>query len=155
MSLILTLTSCAILAAVSLSNTALMAIAVRSEDKQEMLEPSLETRFTDCDILVRTLSGLDCHYKVIGKNEVRVETTAGELIYRRENETEAFRLFLGEINDREALVENIRSFETDYQRNVQAYTYAHIKDNLPPGMTVAEDILLDDDTLVLTINVED
>ena len=155
MSFILTLTSCAVLAAVSLSNTALIAIAVHNEDKQEMLETGLETQFMDGEILVRTLSGLDCHYDVINANEVRVKTTAGTMVYRRENETEAFRLFLGEINDVDALVENIRSFETDYHRNVQAFTYAHIKENLLPGMTVVEDTLLDDDTLLLTINVDD
>ena len=155
MSVILTLTSCAIVAAVSLSSTALMAVAVAKEDENEQLtEKGLETKFADSEILIKALNGFDCHYTVVSENEIHVKTTAGSMIYKRETAGEGFRLYLDQISDVDALVADIRSFEVDYQRNVQAYTYDHIKKNLQKGMTIVEDELLDDDSIVLTINVE-
>ncbi len=155
MSVLLTLTSCAIVAAVSLSSTAMMAVAVAQEDENEqIIEKGLETQFADGQVLIRALDGFDCHYTVVGENEIHVKTTAGSMIYRREQVGEAFRLYLDQISDADALIADIRSFEVDYQRNVQAYTYDHIKKNLTKDMTVVEDTVLEDDTLVLTINVE-
>ena len=153
MSVTLTLTSCAIVAAVTLSNTAIAALAVSHKTQQKTNE-GLETIFNDVHILEKTLSGFDCHYKVVSENEISVETTCGNLVYRRSSSDEAFRLYLNEITDLDGLIENIRSFEFDYGRNVQEYTYHHILDNLGEGMTVVNDEILDDDSLCLTINVE-
>lgn len=155
MSVLLTLTSCAIVAAVSLSSTALMAVAVAKEDEYEQLaEKGLETKFADDKILIKALNGFDCHDTVVSENEIHVKTTAGSMIYKRETASEPFRLYLENISDVDALVADIRSFEVDYQRNVQAYTYDHIKKNLPDGMTIVEDEILDDDSIVVTVNVE-
>ena len=72
----------------------------------------------------------------------------------RADASQAFDLYLDEIEDVNGLLENIKSFEVDYGRNVQAYTYNHIKENLSAGMTIDSEEVLDDDSLVLTIRVQ-
>ena len=155
MSVILTLTSCAIIAAASLSSTVLMAVAIATGDERaELAEKGLETQYVDCELLVKTLNGFDCHIKQLSENEIHVSTTAGNLIYRRDSIEEPFRMYLDEITDAEALIENIRSLEVDYKRNVQAYTYDHIRKNLTDDMTIVEETVMEDDAVYLTINIE-
>ena len=155
MSVIFTLTSCAVIAALSLTNTALSALILTGgEENETAKEEGLETQFADHELLLKTLNGFDCHMELIGENEIRVATTAGSLIYRRAAAGEAFRLYLDEITDAETLIANIRAFEVDYGRNVQAYTYDHIRKNLSENMSIAEETIAEDDSIYLTINVE-
>ncbi len=155
MSVILTLTSCAIIAGLSLTQTAVMAMTVATdEENYEPLEQGLDTQFVDAEILSKTLNGFDCHFTQVDENQFIVETTCGNLVYKRAGVGEAFKLYFNDINDVDGLVENIRSFEYDYGRNVQAYTYDHIKKNLTDDMTIVEDEILEDDSLYLTINIE-
>ncbi|MBQ8981409.1 MAG: hypothetical protein IJ077_07360 [Eubacterium sp.] len=155
MSVVLTLTSCAIIAGLSITQTAAMALVVKDDDElEENINEGLETQFVDSEILIKTLQGFDCHFEQIDENQINVQTTCGNLIYKRDAVGEAFKLYMDEINDVDGLVQNIRSFEFDYGRNVQAYTYDHIKKNLTDDMTIVEDELLDDDSLYLTINID-
>lgn len=157
MSCVLTLTSAAVIAALSLTGTSALTVTSllgNAKDK-EKLEEGLETVFTDASVLLETLQNeYDCHVNVISENEYDVVTNCGVLKYKRNSVAEAFQLYLTEIENAEGLIANIKSFELDYGRNVQAYTYAHIKENLSKGMTIAEEEVLEDDTLLLTINVE-
>ena len=155
MSVVLTLTSCAIIAGLSITQTASMALIVQDNDElEENINEGLETQFVDTQILLKTLQGFDCHFTQVNENQINVQTTCGNLIYQRGAVGEAYKLYLDEINDVEGLVQNIRSFEFDYGRNVPAYTYDHIKKNLTDDMTIVEDELLEDDSLYLTINIE-
>ena len=154
MSLVLSLTSCAIVAGLTLSQTALMAVAVAQKEEEFDELDVLETQFIDADLLSKTLEGFDCHFQQVNENHFIVETACGNLIYKRNNVGEAFKLYLDEISDVEGLIENIKSFEVDYGKNVQAYTYDHIKKNLTDDMTIVDDEILEDDSLYLTINIE-
>ena len=154
MSVVFTLTSCAILAGISLTHTAAMALVVSDNENDIEFDEGLDTQFVDAEILEKTLNGFDCHFTQTDENTFSVKTTCGNLVYKREKVGEAFKLYLDEITDVDGLVENIRSFEVDYGRNVQAYTYDHIKKNLTDDMTIVEDELLEDDSLYLTINIE-
>ena len=156
MSLTLTLTSAAIVAGITISQTALTSIAIAvANGKNDELEDSFETCFVDVNILIKTLEEMDCIVTKVSENEILVETTCGNLRYVRNNEKENFRMCLNEITDVDGLLENIRSFEQDYGRNVQAYTYGHIKKNLSGNMKIVEEEVMDDDTLMLTINIDE
>jgi len=152
MSMILTMTAAAIIAGLSLSEVSLAAL-VANECSTETDDEGLETIFTDVEILKKTILEMDCHMDVVSENEVHVMTTCGRLAYKRQSSEEAFRLFLGQVSDREGLIENIRSFEVDYGRNVQDYTFAHIRENLGEGMRIIEEGYENDD-LYITISVE-
>ncbi|MBQ5995421.1 MAG: hypothetical protein IJL63_06165 [Clostridia bacterium] len=155
MSMILTLTSAAILAGVTLTGTSLSVIASKVSDGiVDEIPEGLDTMFVDCQVLIDTLNGFDCHINQVDENTIYVETTAGNLRYARQNNTEAFKLYLDEVRNADALYQNIKQLEVDYGRNVQSYTYDHIKQNLSKGMTIQSEEVLEDDTLFLTINVE-
>ena len=153
MSMILTMTAAAVIAGLSLTQVSLAAVVAFKGDKENYTE-GLETIFTDAKILQKTLGEMDCHMKVISENEIYVETTCGQLCYKRANAQEAFKLYLNNVTDKEGLVANIKSFEADYGKNVQDYTYHHIKDNLPENMSI-ENEYFDEDTLYITINVDE
>ena len=153
MSCVLTLTSVAIIAGISISGSIVTAIASNISEDDYELEKGFDTVFVDSEILLKTLNEYDCHIEVINNNEYLVKTISGNLRYARENESETFKLYIDEITNVDELIENIRSFEVDYGKNVQTYTYNHIKENLSNSMSIVNEEILDDDSLVLTIDV--
>ena len=149
------MTSVAIVAGITMSYTALSAVAVAvAQGKSNEAENLMDTCFVDCDLLVKTLTDLDCHVEKISENQVNVATDCGVLKYIRSDESQAFRMQIDEISDPSGLLENIRSFEQDYGRNVQAYIYDHIVNNLTDDMSIADESVLEDNSLLLTINIE-
>ena len=99
MSVVLTLTSCAIIAGLSITQTAAMALVVKDDDElEENINEGLETQFVDSEILIKTLQGFDCHFEQIDENQINVQTTCGNLIYKRDAVGEAFKLYMDEIN---------------------------------------------------------
>lgn len=154
MSVVFTLTSAAILAGVTLSSATTIAIIDQVSDGVIDTSEAIETMFNDCELLEKTLLAHGCGVKVISENEIIVETECGNMRYIRDDVSQAFGLLLDEISNPDELFENLKSFEIDYGRNVQAYTYNHIKENLSVGMSIADEEVLEDDSLFLTINVE-
>lgn len=152
MSMILTMTTAAIIAGFTLSEFSLAAICANTKDTE--LDQGMETIFADADLMIQTLENMDCHVKQISENEILVETVCGVLRYARPQAGMAFRLYLTDVKDAQGLIENIRSFEVDYGRNIQEYTYHHIKEHLSEGMSIESEDFEGDD-LYITINVED
>ena len=154
MSFTLTLTSAAIIAGISLSSATTVAVLSKVSDNTFDVTEGIDTTFVDGDILAKTLNGFDCHFNIVSENEYVVKTNCGDIVYKREDASQAFKMYLDNIQDVEGLLENIKSFEVDYGRNVQEYTYNHIKDNLSSGMSIESEEVLEDDSLYLTINIE-
>ncbi len=154
MSVIFTLTSAAVLAGITLSTATTMAVIDQVADGTLDINKPIETMFIDCDLLQKALTDNGCGITVVSENEIIVQTQCGNMRYVRENNTLPFGLLLDEITNPDELFENLKSFEQDYGRNVQAYTYGHIKENLTDDMTIVSEEVLDDDSLYLTINVE-
>lgn len=154
MSVVLSLTSAAIIAGISVATATSLGVISSISDGVFDETQGIETMFIDSEILLKTLNEYDCHYNVISENEYHVITTCGNIKYIRENASQPFKMYVDEVENVEGLFENIKSFELDYGRNVQAYTYNHIKENLSENMSIVEEEVLDDDSLYLTINVE-
>lgn len=152
MSMVLTLTAAAVVAGMSLTEMS-VAVLIGCAEEDEQFVDGLETIFTDSKLLQKTLSEMDCHMKVVSDDEIYVNTACGDLCYKRENSSMPFKLFLDGVMDQKGLINNIKSFEVDYGRNIQDYTYHHIKENLAPGMKIENEYFEDDD-LYITINVE-
>lgn len=158
MSCILTMASAAIVAGLTITSTASIAAISCLDDKEKtgtMLEEGIETPFVSASLLLETLNSYDCHVETVGENKIIVKTNCGNLTYIKASQEEAFRLYLDEVKDIDGLLANLKSFEYDYNRNVQAYTYSHIKKNLADNMTIAEEEVLDDNSIYLTINLSD
>lgn len=154
MSCILTLTSVAVMAGISLLAGSTVMITEQISNGTLSISDGIDTIFVDSEILQKALSGFDCCVDAVSENEFIVKTANGNIRYARENSSEAFKMYFNDIQNVEELLNEIQSFEVDYGRNVQAYTYSHIKENLSDGMTVVNDEILDDDSLLLTINIE-
>lgn len=152
MSMVLTMTAAAVIAGLSLSEVSLAAVVANIDEDE--LNQGLETVYTDLELMQKTFIEMDCHVDVVSENELHVQTTCGVLRYVRNEQGQAFRLYLDQITDTEELVANIRSFERDYGRNVQEYTYQHIKSSLGQNMTI-ENEYYEEDELYLTINIDE
>lgn len=155
MSVVLSLTALAVIAGTTISSTALMTfLGSKSEVAASIETECLETMFVDCDLLAKTLNEHGCCVNVVSENEIIVQTSCGNLRYARNSAADAFGLYINEVNDPQALIENLRAFEFEYGKNVQAYTYDHILSNLGDDMTFQEEEILEDDSLLLTITID-
>ena len=154
MSVTFTLASAAIIAGITLSSTTTLAVISGINDGTVNESEGIETMFNDCALLQETLLAHSCGVKVLSENEIIVQTDCGNMRYVRQNAAEAFKLELGDISNPEKFFDNLKLFEVDYGRNVQAYTYNHVRENMTDGMAVQNEEILEDDTIVLTINVE-
>lgn len=153
MSVTFTLASAAILAGITLSTATTMAVIDQVSDGVMDIDTPIETMFNDCELLQKTLLAHGCGVNVVSENEIIVETECGNMRYVRSDASQAFGLLLDEISNLDELFDELKSFELDYGRNVQSYTYDHIKGNLTNEMSIDNEEVLDDDSLLLTINI--
>lgn len=152
MSVTISLVSAAVIACSTLTSMAVMQ-TLENKTGDIIKKESFETSFADAELLRQTLMEYGCCVEKISENEMTVSTTSGILRYTRNSPSEAFRLVLDQISNPDALLEQIRSLETDYGRNVQTYTYQHIKQNLTENMQIEDEQVLEDNSLLLTIDV--
>ena len=119
----------------------------------QVLEP-VDTCFTDAALLQKTLAEHGLSVRALGEHDFVVETEAGTLHYFRPAPGAPFRLQAMHVADVDELLRSIDSLENEYGRNVQSFTYHHVLDELAAhGMTLDEEELLEDDTLVLRLNI--
>ena len=152
MSVTISLVSAAVIACSTLTSMAVMQ-TLENKTGDIIKKESFETSFADAELLRQTLMEYGWCVEKISENEMTVSTTSGILRYTRNSPSEAFRLVLDQISNPDALLEQIRSLETDYGRNVQTYTYQHIKQNLTENMQIEDEQVLEDNSLLLTIDV--
>lgn len=153
MSVTFTLASAAILAGITLSSATSVAVINKFTDGDMDMDEPIETMFKDCDLLYKTLTEYGCDVTLVNENEIVVGTQNGKMKYVRENASLPFGLIINNISNSEEFFENLKSFEQDYGRNVQEYTYNHVKENLTNSMTIEKEEVTEDDCLVITINV--
>ena len=155
MSVVLSLTSAAIIAGLSISSTTAMQLVMNMKNNAGEESGLIETVFIDGGLLKKTLEEHGACVKVLSDLEYQVEITGGVLRYIRKSESEPFFLALDKIPDPQALIDTLMEIEMEYGRNVQSYTYYHLKENLTDEMTVTSEEVLDDDSIMLTIRIED
>lgn len=154
MSCVLTLASAAIIAGATISTTGLTALLSNISDEEALEETGIDTMFVDGELLTKTLSEFGCCVDSVSEDCISVTTSCGNLRYIRSAAGQPYKMYLDEISDPQQLLEELRSLEQDYGKNVQSYTYSHIKDNLTSDMTVQSEEFLEDDSVLLTISVE-
>ncbi len=144
-----------VVAGTTITGSALLTfLGSRSEEEVAVEAECIQTVYVDGEILAKTLGELGCCVNVVSENEIIVETSCGNLRYARSSAAEAFGLYINEVNDPQALIENLKAFEFQYGKNIQAYTYDHILSNLGEDMTFQEEEILEDDSLLLTISID-
>ncbi len=145
---------CPLVVALSASLTTATAGTLLSFTETETDLPAVPTVFNDSDLLVKTLTDHGLHVDRISENEFTVATEAGILRCFRENAGEAFRVEAKNVRDIAALISDLDELENEYGRNVQKFTYDHILSGLAEhGMSLDSEEILEDDSILLTLNV--
>ena len=115
---------------------------------------TLATNYTDCNLLVTTLEEHGIEVEKISENCVYAIFKEGKIVYERESEELPFELRLTDISDVEALVCNLQMIESEYRENVQSYSYNRVMNNLPENMSVDSEMVMEDNSIVITLNVD-
>ncbi len=118
----------------------------------EKVEP-IQTKINDFDLLLMTLQEHGLNPIVYNNNCVDVASASGRLKYFRESVDQSFSIELDRVNNIDCLISDLTELENEYDRNVQSFTYNRIINNLPQDMTIIEDEVLEDESILLTISV--
>lgn len=153
MSVTLTLIPLAVAVGVSLTAASAAVLnEIRKENTQEL--PVLETAFIDAGILHKTLSQHGLQVEVVTENEMVVRSESGTLRYFRLDSSLPYSLALSNISDLRELLDSVDELENEYGRNVQSFTYHKVLVSLAEhGMTIDSEEILEDDSILLTLNV--
>lgn len=153
MSVTLTLIPLAVAVGVSLTaGSAGLLAQLRNKAPQQL--PPLETAFTDADLLTKTLTQHGLQVQRMGENELVVRSESGTLRYVRQDASLPFSLELLNICNMKELLDSVDQLENEYGRNVQTFTYNKVMTSLwENGMSVQSEEVLEDDSIVLTLNL--
>lgn len=115
---------------------------------------NVETYFKDADILQKTLTEYGA--KVTKKNEklIIAEFEEGEITYSRESLDDVFEMSVtveGSVDD---LLCSLKIIDEEYGHNVQSYTYDRVLSSLDDNMIIESEKVLEDDSILITINIE-
>lgn len=87
------------------------------------------------------------------ENMMVADFPQGTLTYVRNNNQESFKMNVSNIEDVDAILCNVEMIEKEYNANVQSYEYTRIIENLPSNMNIESEEVLEDDSILITINV--
>ena len=153
MSVTLTLVPLAIAVGITLTATSSALLSQQKVTKAEEL-PVLETAFTDANLLHKTLTQHGLQVRSTHENELTVSSASGVLRYFRQDNTQPFMLQISHVSNMRELLDIVDELENEYGRNVQTFTYNKVMTSLHEhGMTVEQEEILEDDSIVLTLNV--
>lgn len=112
------------------------------------------TRFNDSDLLLKTLKEYGLNPKRTSSNCFSVKFADGNIIYNRSSANVPISMTVRNIQDKDRLIKELFDIEQDYNGNVQEYTYKRVLNNLPEGMSIEHEEVLEDDSILITLNVE-
>ena len=125
-----------------------------AEAQQQQGTVCLETNFNDASLLQKTLQ--EHGVPVVQEAEECFVTQLDDamIVFRRASADGPFVMDIGEVGDIQCLIDELDCIETEYNGNVQTYTYERVMNNLPEDMMVESEEVLEDNSIVLTLTVE-
>ena len=123
-----------------------------AEAQQEHKPVCFETNFNDANLLLQTLQEHGLQVTVEGDCFV-TQFDDARIVYRRLSEDGPFVMDIGEVGDAQCLIDELDSIEKEYNGNVQTYTYQRLMNNLPNGMVVESEQMMEDNSILLTLTV--
>ena len=115
---------------------------------------TIKTRFNDAGMLRRTLLEHGVNTRTTSQNSMVSLFPTGQITYSRPSVGMPFVMEISNITDVQCLINEIDEIEHEYNGNVQQYTYERVMNNLPKGMAVGNEEVLEDDSILITLNVE-
>ena len=122
--------------------------------EKHFIEKDFETPFTDSEILKKTLEEHGAGNIIEDENVINASVEGYQLCFTKPAQDMPYnlRISCSEQNDAE---EKVSDLNTEYALNVQEDAYLHILDKLKENnMQIEEEVVEDDNTIVLTINIE-
>lgn len=115
---------------------------------------TIKTRFNDSELLRKTLFEHGVNTRMVSPNHIVSLFPTGQITYSRSSEGMPFVMEISNIIDIQCLINELDEIENEYNGNVQQYTYDRVMNNLPKGMTVENEEVLEDDSILITLSVE-
>ena len=135
-------------------NTDISSIIKEDTPQIQMAETSYQTAFTDASLLMKTLKEHGIENFEVNNDEIRCKVQDYTLSFTRKSQEEAFNLNIICPEHCNAN-EKINDLNQEYTLNVQEESYLSIINKLQENnMSLESEEVLDDNTIVLTINVE-
>jgi len=114
---------------------------------------TMDTRFNDSKILLKTLHEYGLCPKQLAPDKFVVDFLDGTIIYQRSSSNTPFTMSIQNIKDMDKLLKELADIEQVYNGNVQEYTYQRVLNNLPNDMTIESEEVMEDDSILITLNV--
>ena len=123
-------------------------------DEETLLTNTLETPFNDAEVLVKTLE--EHGVEITEHSEYKIVGTCDRYILSFEKNDAGKPFYLTAKYDNEKVFsETLNDINNEYSVNVQESTYLSIIEKLKENdLEIAEEEVLDDNTIVLTVNLE-
>ena len=115
----------------------------------------IKTNFKDSRLLYKTLSRHGLKINVIDNDNIVARCSGGVLTYRRSSDGEPYSVFVSEVKNMAELIENIQCLTDEYGVSVQEFTCENVKANLEPDMHIESEEVLEDNSVLLTITIDD
>lgn len=123
-------------------------------DEVNILEKEFETPFVDKNILFKTLEEHGAKNIVEEYGQIKAEVESYALTFEKRNSDEPYSLKISYCTGNNP-VEKMNDLASEYTLNVQEESYLSIVDKLKENnMQVESEEVLEDNTIVLTINLE-
>lgn len=122
--------------------------------ESHFLEKAFTTPFMDKEILIKTLSEHGISIEENFDNKIVGKFSTYNLVFTRNNESEAYNVVIS-YAEKDNAEEKIQDLNSEYASNVQEDSYLSIIKKLKDNkMELESEEVLEDDTIVLTINLE-
>ena len=150
MSIVLTLVSVAALLTVTTAET--INSLIEKCENGNLSEP-IPTRFINRDLLLKTITEHGIDASCDDEGVITANCTEGVLVYVPDGEDGAYTVRVNDSFDVDLLASELNDIDVEYDANVQSYTYEHVIENLPDNMSVEDEQVLEDNSILLTIAV--
>lgn len=156
MSVVFSLTAVGVAMGITAISGSLSVIAAFSQHRcgEKEIDP-VETRFSDSALLEQTLTD---HGFAVNRNEqgdLVVNTNVGSLRFYYSEQSGSYWVKAYNLVNEEALATELGNINDEYMLNVQKCNYTTLKKQLAESdtMRLAEEEVLEDDTILLTIDL--
>lgn len=122
--------------------------------ESNFLEKKLETPFMDKNILLKTLEEHGIQDLEEEEGKIKGKTDSYSLVFEKMAEDKPYSLTISYLEGNN-LEEKLNDLNSEYTMNVQEESYLSIVEKLKENnMQIEEEEVLDDNTIVLTVNLE-
>ena len=122
---------------------------------EHFIEKDFETPFVDKEILIKTLEEHGVTNITDNNNQIFGVVEGYNLTFSRSEENQPYSVRIS-AKGQDNADEKLNDLNTEYAMNVQEDAYLHIIEKLKENnMQIEEEVVEDDNTIVLTININD